>query len=307
MKYLFVFTGLAILVFSILVYVVISRALAPIGELVSGLNRLSAGEFSYRHPVFHLSELHLIGEVSNQLAERIESTLLQRSELLMRLMHVQEYERRHLARELHDEFAQNLTAVSALASSIKKETERGNPAIRAEAESLAQISKNMMKSLHVTLFHLKPANLEKFGLVESLRQLTAGWGANNKIKIDLDVSRDIDLLSDAAAIHIIRIVQEGLTNVAKHANARHVWLRIGPASTEDTQGANGGAIKLTIDDDGKGWSRSISSEMPSGMGIMNMQERVTALVGSISFGNHRSSGFRVLVVIPVDNAHGRTG
>ncbi|MEW8023913.1 MAG: hypothetical protein ACH255_13675 [Candidatus Thiodiazotropha sp.] len=52
MKYLFVFTGLAILVFSILVYVVIARVFAPIGELVSGLNRLSAGEFSYRHPVF---------------------------------------------------------------------------------------------------------------------------------------------------------------------------------------------------------------------------------------------------------------
>ncbi|MEW8028574.1 MAG: sensor histidine kinase [Candidatus Thiodiazotropha sp.] len=307
MKYLFVFTGLTILVFSILVYVVISRALAPIGDLVSGLNRLSAGEFSYRLPVFRLSELHLISEVSNQLAERIESTLLQHSELLRRLMNAQENERRHLARELHDEFAQNLTAISALAASIKKETERGNPALRAEAESLAQISTNMMKSLRETLFHLKPADLEKFGLAECLRQLTVVWGINNKIKIELDVSQDIDLLSDAVAIHIFRIVQEGLTNVAKHANAKHVWLHIGPASKEDTQGANGRAIKLTIDDDGIGWSHSVSSEMSSGMGIINMRERVTALGGSISFGKKRNSGFSVLVVIPVDTAHGRTG
>lgn len=303
MKYLFVYTGLTILALSVLVYVVISRALAPLRDLVSGLNRLSVGEFGYRLPVFRLSELHLISEVSNQLAEKIENTLLQRSELLRRLMNAQEHERRHLARELHDEFAQNLTAISALAASIKKEAERGNPALRAEAEILAQISMNMMKSLRGTLLHLKPADLEKFGLAECLRQLTVVWGANNKTKIELDVSQDIGLLSDDAAIHIFRIAQEGLTNAVKHADAKHVWLRIGQA---DTQDMNGRAIKLTIEDDGKGWARSIPDEMSNGMGIVNMQERVAALGGSISFDDSRNSGFRVRVVIPVDTVRGST-
>ena len=304
MKYLLASTGLTIIALSVLVSIVISRALAPLRDLVSGLNRLSAGEFNYRLPVFRLSELRRTSEVSNQLAEKVESTLLQRSELLKRLMNAQERERRHLARELHDEFAQNLTAISALAASVKKEVERGNPNLKAEAESLAQISKNMMKLLRETLFHLRPADLDKFGLAECLRRLTVVWSANNKIKIELDVSRDLDSLSDTAAIHIFRIAQEGLTNAAKHADAKHVWLRISPASSADALSLNTPAIKLTIEDDGKGWSHSISDKMSSGMGIINMQERVAALGGLISFDGNQNSGFRVRVVIPVDTAHG---
>jgi signal transduction histidine kinase len=298
---LLILAGLTILSVCVFVYVAVERALAPTKEVIAGLDKLSVGEFSYRLPHFRLFELQRISEVSNQLAEKIETTLSERAELLGRLIHAQEEERRHLAGELHDEFGQNLTAIAALAASIETTAKEECPALGVEARSLSQISRNMMQSLRGTLLHLRPADLDKFGLVESLRQLIAVWSASSrhKTRFELHVPREIAPLADNAAIHVFRIAQEGLTNAAKHADAETVRLTVEPVSLAAQRNLQAAGLRLTIEDDGRG-QRPNGKANGNGMGLLNMHERVGALGGSISFESNPGAGTTVRVVVPVD-------
>lgn len=303
----------AFMVFSLctLAYVAIGRALAPAKDVIAGLNRLADGEFAHRLPNYPLSELQRISEVSNQLAEKIETTLAERTNLTKRLMNTQEQERRHLARELHDEFGQNLTAITALAASIEKTVESDHPSLTAEAQSLSQISMKMMTSLRGTLLHLRPADLDKVGLKESLRQLIAVCNSSNRNKtcFELYIPEEIPPLADSTAVHIFRIAQEGLTNAAKHADAKTVRLSVKPIAIRQPASPQSPAIQLTIKDDGKGRHNSHPStktdgtaSYTNGMGILNMRERVAALGGFIKFEDRAQTGLTVHVTIPIMSA-----
>jgi len=300
-------TFLTVISVSLLVYVALARALAPTKEVIAGLNRLAAGDFAYRLPEFSLAELQRISEVSNQLADKIEAALAERADLSKRLMNTQEDERRHLARELHDEFGQNLTAMAALAASIERTAEGECPALTAEARSLAHIAAGMMTSLRGTLLRLRPADFDRLGLVESLRQLVDMWSLSRRreTRFELDIPPEF-ALPDNAAIHVFRIAQEGLTNAARHAGASHVRLSVEPVTGGDADRATG--ISLTIEDDGTGRPIAVADEA-HGMGLMNMRERVAALGGSISFDDGAGRGLKVRVFVPVNpeerGAYGR--
>jgi two-component system, NarL family, sensor histidine kinase UhpB len=300
MKQPLILTFLTVASLCLFVYVAIARALAPTKDVIAGLNKLADGDFSHRLPDFGLFELQRISEVANQLAGKMEATLAERSELSKRLMNAQEDERRHLARDLHDDFGQNLTAIAALAASIETTAERECPDLCVEARSLSQISMGMMASLRGTLLHLRPADFDKFGLVDSLRQLVDVWSASRRrqTRFELSVPRKLASLPDTAAIHIFRIAQEGLTNAAKHADARTVRLSVEPISLAEPRNPHAAGIRLTIEDDGAG-RRANGAPVGNGMGLINMQERVAALGGSITFDDRPGAGLKVRVVVPV--------
>lgn len=293
-------TALTILSLSILVYVALARALAPTKDVVAGLNRLSAGDLSHRLPPPRLAELRRISEVANELAAKVEAMLAERADLLQRLMNAQEEERRRLARELHDEFGQNLSAIAALAASLEHAAEDAESDNADEARALGRIAAGMMQSLRGTLMHLRPADLEKFGLAESLKQLIDVWSisARNKTRFELSIPRELGPLPDAAAVHIFRIAQEGLTNAAKHAHAHNVRLTVEPAALTPPRNGQPAAIHLTIEDDGTGRRVNGAAATPA-RGLLNMQERVAALGGSISFEDRPGAGLKVSVVVPV--------
>jgi two-component system sensor histidine kinase UhpB len=308
-KHLLALTALTILALSVLVYVAIARALAPTKEMISGLNRLSSGDFSHRLPHFRLAELERISEVANELGEKIATTLSERAELTRRLMNAQEEERSYLARELHDELGQNLTAIVALAASLEKSAERSAPELGAEARRLSQITMGTMESLRATLGHLRPADPDKFGLRASLEQLVDVCRASHgrTARFELDIAEGIPPLSDTAAIHVFRIAQEGLTNAIKHADAKTVRLILAPVTLATANSRRTPGIRLTIVDDGKGRAlggKAATSGMggkaaTSGMGLLNMRERVAALGGSLTLADRPGAGFAVSIVVPV--------
>jgi two-component system, NarL family, sensor histidine kinase UhpB len=294
-----ILTFLTIISLSISVYVALSRALAPTQQLVAGLNRLASGELSYRLPSFKLAELQRISEVANELAANLQQMLAERAELSTRLVNTQEDERRHLARELHDEFGQNLTAIAALAASIKRTADESCPELRLEARSLSKISMHMMNALRGTLLRLRPADFDKFGLAESLRQLVDVWRASRRrqTRFELDIPAEITL-PDNTAIHVFRIAQEGLTNAAKHAGASRIRLSVEPVSLPEPAHPDAVGIRLTIEDDGDGRPAGETS-LASGRGLINMQERVAALGGTIAIDTAPGFGLKVQVVVPV--------
>lgn len=270
-----------------LVYAALARALRPTRMIGNGLERIAAGDLTTRLPPFDLAELSAIRDVFNHLAESLETALAERSELTRRLIALQDEERRHLARELHDEFGQSLAAIRALAASARQTAAQDCPGLLGECDSIARTATGMMETLRGALFRLRPPDVDELGLVASLQGLVSGWNGRSRGQTRFDIRFDGAFESVPASVsaNLYRIVQEALTNAAKHADATRVSLHLTMAESE---------IALAIEDDG----RPNEAAVKSGMGLLGMRERVAALRGRLSFETG-PNGSALRVFIPL--------
>lgn len=277
-----------------LVYAALARALRPTRLISAGLERIAANDLAARLPPFDLAELSAVRDVFNQLAENLGTALAERSELTRRLIALQDEERRHLARELHDEFGQSLAAVRALAASARQTAAQDCPTLLPECDGIARTATDMMETLRGALFRLRPPDVDELGLVASLEGLVAGWNSRSRgrPRFEIGFSGTFDELPGVLSANLYRIVQEALTNAAKHADAKCVTLKLA-MRRPSPDAAN--EIELVIDDDG----RPSEPPLKSGMGLLGMRERVAALGGRLSFAAGAMKGSVLNVVIPV--------
>jgi signal transduction histidine kinase len=291
-------TALVIGAICLLQFVAISRALRPTKEILTGLDTLARGDLSCRLPSFRLVELQRISDVFNRLAANLELTTREKTALAAKLVDNQEQERRHLARELHDELAQNLSAMTAIAASIKATAATECTVLLPEATKLAEASMAIMKSLQTTLRTLRPPEIDDLGLAASLSALAmeherrAGGG----LRISVEIDGDLQALPPTAASHVYRIVQEGLTNISKHAGATRARLVLGigvGAGEEET--LRGPWLDLMIEDDGCGAN---GNKEGNGLGLIGMRERVMALGGQLDARSGAERGFKLHTRIP---------
>jgi signal transduction histidine kinase len=271
-----------------LVYAALARALRPTRMIRTGLERIAANDLTARLPPFDLAELSAVRDVFNHLAESLDTALAERAELTRKLIALQDEERRHLARELHDEFGQSLAAIRALASSARQTAAQDCPSLLPECDGISRTATDMMETLRGALFRLRPPDIEELGLVASLEGLVAGWNGRSRGETRFSIRFDgaFESLPVAISANLYRIVQEALTNVAKHAGATRVGLDLTMRENE---------IALAIDDDG----RSHDPAAKSGMGLLGMRERVAALRGRLSFEAGPNGGSALRVVIPL--------
>ncbi|OKO67330.1 histidine kinase [Bradyrhizobium sp. NAS96.2] len=279
-----------------LVYAALSRALRPTRLIRDGLERIAAGDLATRLPPFDLAELSAIGDVFNQLAERLAAALSDRNALTQKLIAVQDDERRHLARELHDEFGQSLAAIRALAASARLTAAQDCPPLLAECDGIARTATDMMETLRGALFRLRPPDVDELGLAASLEGLIAGWnGRRGQPRFEIALSGSFARLPASVSANLYRIVQEALTNAAKHAGATRVVLRL-----QMREAASGDSeIALAVDDDGRPGDPHGDLQVKSGMGLLGMRERVAALGGRLSFEAVQPHGASLRVVVPV--------
>lgn len=282
----------------VLVYAALARALRPTLLIRAGLERIAANDLSTRLPSFDLAELSAIRDVFNHLAASLATTLAERSELTRRLIALQDDERRHMARELHDEFGQSLAAIRALAASARQSAAKDCPGLLAECDSIARTATDMMDSLRGALLRLRPPDVEELGLAASLESLIAGWNGRSRghTRFEIRLCGTCESLPAAVGANLYRVAQEAITNAAKHAGATRVVLHL---TTREMQSAHGDCatkeIELTVDDDGNASDRAVRS----GMGFLGMRERVAALGGRLSFEAGRERGSVLQVVIPL--------
>lgn len=286
-----------ILAMCLLVYLAIERSLRPTAEILSGLNRLADGDLVHRLPRFRMKELDRIAEVFNGMAQRLEATTHERSELARKLVNAQEQERRHIARELHDDVAQRLSALNGLATSIKRACQRATPSAARQSEELVAIASGTMRSLRDTLTYLRPPEIDDLGLIASLHNLVEAQNrmANGKTKFSLEANGAFDDLPAEMSAHVYRIVQEGLNNAARHANAQTVSVLL-----ESSIGGpmNARRIDLAVTDDGTSVSAP-ARESAGGVGLVGIRERVYALSGTFSAGQRDGNGFELRASFPV--------
>lgn len=271
------------------VYAALARALRPTHVIRGGLKQLAANDLSARLPNFDLAELSAISDVFNALAQKLETTLAERNALTRQLIAVQDEERRHLARELHDEFGQSLTAIAAQAAAAAHTAERECPPLHEECRGILRTTSGMMSVLRGALIRLRPPDIEELGLALSLEGLVASWNSfeKDRTRFDLAIVGPVDDLPQSISASLYRIAQEAITNAAKHARARHVQLRVEVLQTD---------IILSVEDDGETMRDSLPPK--AGMGLLGMQERVASLGGTLCFTRRAEGGARLIATIP---------
>ena len=278
-------------VLCVLVYVVVDHALRPAAEVLTGINRLSDGDLSCRLPSFRLRELQRIAEVFNALAQSLQATTSERAEFARKLVDAQERERRLIALELHDDIAQRLTALSYLATSIGQTVRTTAPEAARDTQELVALASGTMRALRETLAHLRPPELDDLGLVASLQALAASQARQGSATVVFRPHGRFEDVPAEAAGHIYRIVQEALTNAARHAAAENVEiiLREGPETLSQT-GERSRSIELSVTDDGVGLPPAAAYGPLTGVGLVGMRERVVALDGTFILAQRPEGG-----------------
>jgi two-component system, NarL family, sensor histidine kinase UhpB len=280
---------------AVLAALMIGHALIPARAIIDGLCRLQRGNLDCRLPGFRTAEFNLIARAVNDLSAALARTNAARAALTARLFQVQEEERRALARDLHDEFGQCLTAMAALAASIEAGASPERADLADDARAIARIQKQMMENLRSALVRLRSQDVEEIGLEASLRQLVRDHNmrASPGAVFRLKVIGKLTALPKQVAIDVYRIAQECLTNAVRHGSPTEVQLSVERAGTDGGRIAE--SIALIVEDDGGGDAAGIDGR--HGHGILGIRERIAARGGSLSI-DRATRGLRLAAVIP---------
>ncbi len=271
----------------------LDRALRPLAQVMQALDRTGAGRFDTRLPVFATPELGRLSRAFNGMADRLNAAvndnvrLETEREVAEHMQARLQDERRLIARELHDELAQGITAVRALAGAIAQRTTE-QPALYSPAQSIVAVTGEMQEGVKAILHRLRPPSSS--GLEAALERLLTAWRLQHEeIELVASIALSSNPLADATAQAAIRIVQEGLTNVVRHAGASRVELILAGAADH---------LDISLSDNGRGRTGQPSAQAGSGLGLAGMAERVAGLGGSLQFTQAAGGGFCLLARLP---------
>ncbi len=198
----------------------------------------------------------------------------------------QEFERRRLARELHDETGQALTSI--LLSLKQVDEAKSVDEARATVAAARELVVQTLQSVRRLAVELRPKALDDFGLVPALERLGDEFAEQSGIDADVQTNLDSDRLPEEVETALYRIVQEALTNVAKHAGASHVSVVVTRRE---------GLVMAVVEDDGKGFGAAGGEG--EGLGLVGMKERVGLLGGRLAIESTEGAGTTVVAEVPV--------
>jgi two-component system sensor histidine kinase UhpB len=284
-----------------ILYILFGRVLDPLTGVVRGLADLEQRNYRVRLPRPQAQELAAITDRFNALAQALDALRAENEKLNHRLITAQDDERRRTALELHDEVGPNLFGLKANAASIAT----------AAAELEDQVARKMTERVHDMLAIIERLQTINRSMLNRLRPMALGHvplrdilcelvrdRARQHPQIEFSISADNLMRSygDSVDLTIYRCVQESLTNVIRHAQAKHVAIELREAMSEAYASRNGAShLALTTRDDGRG----IDPAVPPGFGLHGMQERVQALGGSCRVDSASGSGTSIRIVIPL--------
>lgn len=275
-----------------MVYWMLGHWLKPLQPILGAINRMEKGNLDTRLPEFDLPEFEKIGHSLNRMAESLAAERqLEENRQLTHLIqsHIEE-ERRSLARELHDELGQYVTAIKTFAVAIVNKSKGSVPEVEASAKTIVAAANHIYDGMHDIIRQLRPGSLDNLGLAETLRDaVNVVQQQHPEMKIDLSLEGKLDALGETLNINIYRIVQEALNNAVKHAEANQMQLRL--SMTE------AGELQLVIHDNGKGMDIH-AVDQTNHFGLLGMRERVQALHGSFSVDSKAGQGTTIDINIP---------
>ena len=262
--------GAFLILINIIVLILFSHMIKPINKIIEGFEKLEAGNYKSKINRSNILELDIIGKKFNSMINNLRQSNDKIHKLSQNLINVQEQEKSELARDLHDELGQSLTALQAEAASISKSTKKSS---RDDAIfNVIQLSKNMMLSTREIIKKLNLGLIEDLGFESALIELFENWkrrfkGVKFEYKIEDKALRKVTKQETA---HLYRIFQEALTNISKHSEPKNIKITLQSLD-------RGNKTRILISNDGIK-SNLVNNE---GLGLIGIAERVDQINGSL--------------------------
>lgn len=265
----------------------------PIISLAQATQAVAKGSFSPRVPRWANDEIGDLADAFNAMTEELARTdelrrerEFLRRQLLEKVISTQEDERRRIARELHDSTSQNLT--SLIVGLRVMETNCAQCPSISKAADLREVASKTLDEVHDLSMRLRPRVLDDLGLSAALERLVSEWQARHKIPVDVAIQLGERLPGDVETA-IYRIIQETLTNIARHAQAKSASILVE---------RHGDMVRAIVEDDGIGFdSRANHSERH--LGLLGMRERAELLHGSVTIESSLERGTSIFIEIPL--------
>ena len=285
-----------------LVYAMVGRAIRPLHRVVQGLRSMAQGAYDTRLPALSGREGRLISQAFNGMAQSVQDSALARRqaqeatqalaenrELTQIIQARIELERGAIARELHDELGQQVTAIKSVGLAIARRAAGQDASIERSARLVMECADQIYDGVHRLISKLRPLALDRFGLRDALQDLVDDWRVRHPgIVLSLMMTGQLDGLDDALSTAVYRIVQEGVNNALRHARASRI---------DVTVHASAGCLQLEIADNGEG--RLEQFQTPGRYGVLGMRERAQALGGSFDLDQIEPAGVRIRVSLPI--------
>lgn len=275
----------------------IDRTLAPLSALEAALAHSADGRFDVRLPSHGVTELDRLATCYNHMADELATSLrlnarLEEDQAFAHALQTRlEEERRQIARELHDEVGQSVTAVRAMAGAISQRSIE-QPGIHGSAQAILAMTSQMQDGVRTILQRLRrPEALPAGRLAGALGQYCDHWaGLYPDIRLRRSIAPEPHPLREDFCLAVLRILQESLTNVVRHAGARQV---------DVTVRCESGRLRLAIGDDGRGFDEPADVGR---YGLVGMRERVAACGGTLELATRAQGGAEVVAVLPLPAA-----
>jgi signal transduction histidine kinase len=267
------------------------------GETIQGTLLVvgsSRDPFAVLDTPFLIALGHQVGAAmaNADLYRRLQERKAELERLAGRMVHQQEEERRRLSRELHDESAQVFAAVKLQLGMAR---ESAGADTRPVLDRAMELVGSGIRSIRAVARDLRPSLLDDLGLLPALRALAGDFAGKSGLAVSIDAPQSLPRLSAAAELALFRSLQEGLSNVARHADAESVEIRV---ELDDD-----GLLGLSVSDDGRGPPGEDFEAIAAGrMGLAGMRERALALGGSVDLDSLAGGGAVLRVRLPVDRS-----
>ncbi|EIT68981.1 hypothetical protein WQQ_25630 [Hydrocarboniphaga effusa AP103] len=284
-----------------LVLWLVGRATQPLREIVVGLESMERGAYHTRLPKLPSKESDTIGQAFNRMAQAIEDNIdarreaaeatvnLRRSRELANLVELRmEDERRQIARELHDETSQSVTAIHSLALSLSRR-ELLDEEARRVAGTIAAAAGHLHGVVHEMIPRLRPLALDNLGLADAVQNQIDDWRMQHEgLRIEGCVEDLPEELDERVTLAAFRLFQEACSNALRHAQASHIDVRMA---------TDGDSLVVQVRDDGIGLPDDWRSSR--GYGLRGMRERVQTLGGELAIERRHPRGTRVSARLPL--------
>lgn len=259
--------------------VLVRAALRPLDRLTAYMQQVDLLRPGQHLPVTGSGYVAQVIRTFNDMLDRLAA---ERAASSAHVLAAQEAERKRIARELHDEIGQSLTAVLL---NLKRTVDRAPPELREELHGVQEAIRGSLDEVRQVARRLRPGVLDDLGLLSALSALATDFSEASHVAVDRQLDHRLPALSPEAELVLYRIAQESLTNVARHADASRVELSL--THDDDT-------VKLQIADDGNGLGTA-----GQGTGIRGMWERALLVDARLTVEPGPTSGTTVRVVVPI--------
>ncbi|HLG39734.1 MAG TPA: HAMP domain-containing protein [Chitinophagaceae bacterium] len=300
--------GGALIIIGIFAAWLMSRSITrPLNKLTTASAAIAGGDYFFPVGINRRDEVGKLAGAFNTMAEQVhkaqenlEQKIRETAEmneklrnLSAHLQNVQEEERKHIAREMHDELGQLLTGFKMDISWLNKTlANHNNPFVNEKLESMSAIVDDSVKFIRKLAAELRPSILDDLGLIAALEWQSQEFEKRYGIKVEFQSQLDQLDVSTVVATGLFRMYQESLTNVARHAEAKKVSANL--EATKDK-------ICFSISDDGKGFDMNTAGSAKT-LGLLGMKERAVVIGGNLEINSEPGKGTTIVIEVPLDKS-----